>query len=76
MSNILHIILKRLKKTLEFLCDYLKTILPKGDFRELYCCWIGEEEEPIEQKVIIELNSLTEDAIYIEEKYHFTLTNS
>ena len=56
---------KKAKKTLEFLCDFLKTILPKGDFCELYCCWIGEEEEPIEQKAIIELNSRIKDTIYI-----------
>ncbi len=69
--------LKKAQKTYELLCDLFINLLPKGDYCELYCCWIGEEEEePIEQKVMIDLNSLNVETIYVEEKHHFILTNS
>ncbi|MGE7090481.1 hypothetical protein ACQKII_03275 [Lysinibacillus sp. NPDC048646] len=66
---------QKAKITFKVLCDFLKQLIPKGDFCELYFCWIGEESDPIEQKVKIDLNQFDEESLYFDEKYYIKFTN-
>lgn len=63
------------KITFNYLCDLLKKLLPQGDYCEIYVCWIGEENEPAEQNLIIDLNNLQDTSISISEKCFIKIKN-
>ena len=57
------------------LCEYLNELIPKGDYCEVYICWLGEEEEKCEDKLKIDLNNLQKDTIEIYEKCFIRIEN-
>ncbi|WP_108671358.1 hypothetical protein [Peribacillus acanthi] len=63
------------KKTFLYLCDLLKQLLPKGDYCEIYICWLGEEDEEREKITEIHLNNLQIRSIDIEEKCFIRVEN-
>ncbi|MGC9934916.1 hypothetical protein [Priestia aryabhattai] len=63
------------QKTFLYLCDLLKKSLPKGDYCEIYICWLGEEEEEHEGNLKIDLNNLQIDTIEIYEKCFIRIEN-
>lgn len=56
------------KKKLIALCKIMDGYLEKGDFFELYSCWIGEESEKREGEIILQINNFDVDQIEIPEK--------
>lgn len=66
---------QKAKMTFKLLFDYLKELIPNGDYCEFYCCWIGEETDSIEKKIKIDLNQFYEESLYIDEKYYIKFTN-
>ncbi|MDQ6420795.1 hypothetical protein RB620_15300 [Paenibacillus sp. LHD-117] len=56
------------KKKLLELCKTMDSHLKKGDFFELYSCWVGEEMEKREGKIILRINEFDIDQIEISEK--------
>jgi hypothetical protein len=56
------------KKKLIELCEIMDSYLEKGDFFELYSCWVGEEAEKREGKIILQINNFDIDQIEIPEK--------
>jgi hypothetical protein len=56
------------KKKLIELCKLMDEYLEKGDFIELYSCWVGEEDEKREGELTLELNNFDIDQIQIPEK--------
>jgi hypothetical protein len=56
------------KKKLIELCKLMDGYLEKGDFFELYSCWVGEEDEKREGELILDLNNFDIDQIEIPEK--------
>lgn len=63
------------KKTFLYLCDFLKKLLSKGDYCEIYICWLGEEEEKHEGNLKIDLNNLQIDKTEIHEKCFIRIEN-
>ncbi|WP_237562872.1 hypothetical protein [Bacillus dakarensis] len=63
------------KKTLLYLCNLLKELLPQGDYCEIYICWLGEEDEEREDELKIDLNNLQIEAIDIYEKCFIRIEN-
>jgi len=63
------------KMTFLYLCHLLKELLPKGDYCEIYICWLGEEDEEHEDELVIDLNSLQIKAIDISEKCFIRIEN-
>lgn len=63
------------KKTFLHLCHLLKDLLLQGDFCEVYICWLGEEEEPQEHELIIQLHDLQIEALEIVEKCYIRIEN-
>jgi hypothetical protein len=56
------------KKKLIRLCKIMDSFLVKGDFFELYSCWVGEEDEEREGELTLRLNNFDVDKISIPEK--------
>ena len=56
------------KKKLIELCKIMDTYLEKGDFFELYSCWVGEEVEKREGEITLQINNFNIDQIEIPEK--------
>ena len=56
------------KKKLIALCKIMDSYLEKGDFFELYSCWIGEESEKREGEITLQINNFDVDQIEIPEK--------
>ena len=50
------------------LCKIMNNYLEKGDFFELYTCWIGEEAEKRYDELTIQLNNFDINQIVIGEK--------
>jgi hypothetical protein len=50
------------------LCEIMDSYLVKGDFFELYSCWVGEEAEEREGKITLQMNNFDIDQIEITEK--------
>ncbi|MCM3359678.1 hypothetical protein [Psychrobacillus sp. MER TA 171] len=46
---------EKAKKTFIQLCEFLNELIPDGDYCEIYICWVGDETEPMEYKVTIDL---------------------
>ena len=63
------------KATFNAFCEELKKIIPKGDFCELYYCWIGEEIDSIEGRIELNLNKVVEQSVYIDEKFYIKFIN-
>ena len=63
------------KVTFNTFCEYLKMLIPKGDFCEFYYCWIGEEEDPVVDRLTVNLNEVVNDQIYIDEKMYIKFIN-
>ncbi|WP_155590792.1 hypothetical protein [Lysinibacillus cavernae] len=65
------------KSTRTFLhvCDFLKDLLPKGDFCEIYVCWMGEEGEDSEKKFELMLDQRPIVQLEINEKCLITIKN-
>lgn len=56
------------KKKLIELCEIMDSYLEKGDFFELYSCWVGEETESREGEITLQINNFNIDQIEIPEK--------
>jgi hypothetical protein len=56
------------KKKLIELCEIMDSYLEKGDFFELYSCWVGEETESREGEITLQINNFDIDQIEIPEK--------
>jgi hypothetical protein len=56
------------KQKLIKLCEIMNGYLKKGDYFELYSCWIGDEAEEREGKITIKINNFDVDKIEIPEK--------
>jgi hypothetical protein len=56
------------KKKLMELCKIMDNYLEKGDFFELYSCWIGEEIEKRDGEISIQINNFDINQIEIPEK--------
>ncbi|MCM3125684.1 hypothetical protein QNH36_01155 [Mesobacillus sp. AQ2] len=50
------------------LCNRMNNYLVKGDYFELYSCWIGEEKDKREGEIIFQINNFDIDQIEIPEK--------
>ncbi|MBX8946718.1 MULTISPECIES: hypothetical protein [Lysinibacillus] len=66
---------EKAKKTFLHVCDFLKNFLSKGDYCEIYICWIGEEGEDHEKKFELSLYQLPVDEVEIDEKCLMMLRN-
>lgn len=66
---------EKAKKTFLSLCHLLKELLPKGDFCEVYICWLGEEAEEQEKKLKFDLNDLEIGEMEIYEKCFIRIEN-
>ncbi|MGO4890640.1 hypothetical protein ACJ2A9_23140 [Anaerobacillus sp. MEB173] len=56
------------KKKLIELCKIMDSYLEKGDFFELYSCWIGEEAYKRDGELTLQINNFDVDQIEIPEK--------
>ncbi|OCA92568.1 hypothetical protein [Pseudobacillus wudalianchiensis] len=56
------------KKKLMRLCEIMDGHLEKGDFFELYSCWVGEEADKREGELVLQFTSFDIDQIEIPEK--------
>jgi hypothetical protein len=56
------------KQKLIRLCEIMDEYLEKGDYFELYSCWIGEEDEEREGELTLQLNNFDIDKISVPEK--------
>jgi hypothetical protein len=56
------------KKKLIELSKIMDTYLEKGDFFELYSCWVGEEVEKRVGEITLQINNFNIDQIEIPEK--------
>ena len=56
------------KEKLIELCKIMDSQLEKGDFFELYSCWVGEETDNREGKITMRINNFDIDQIEIPEK--------
>jgi hypothetical protein len=61
-------ILAESKEKLIALCKIMDSHLEKGDFFELYSCWVGEEFEKREGEITLQINNFDIDQIEIPEK--------
>ncbi|MEW9674006.1 hypothetical protein [Ammoniphilus sp. 3BR4] len=50
------------------LCKIMDGYLKKGDYFELYSCWVGEETEKREGTIVLQINIFDIDQIEIPEK--------
>jgi hypothetical protein len=56
------------KMKLMKLCEVMDGYLEKGDFFELYSCWVGEEAEKRNGELTLQINNFEIDQIDIPEK--------
>ncbi|KPN94733.1 hypothetical protein [Lysinibacillus sp. ZYM-1] len=61
------------KRTFLHVFDFLKDLLAKGDYCEIYICWVGEEEDNCENKFELTLNESPVNEIEIYEKCLITM---
>lgn len=50
------------------LCEIMEGYLERGDFFELYSCWIGEEKDKREGEMILQLQYFDVDQLELPEK--------
>ena len=61
---------EKAKKTFNQLCAFLNELLPEGDYCEIFVCWLGDENEPMAVKRIIDLkNPILEPLEHYENCY-------
>ncbi|MED3996204.1 hypothetical protein P4647_16335 [Peribacillus frigoritolerans] len=56
------------KKKLIELCEIMDSYLDKGDFFELYSCWVGVEAEKRDGELTLQINNFDIEQIEIPEK--------
>ena len=56
------------KAKLLALCEMMDSYLKKGEFFELYSCWMGDESEKREGKITLQLNNFNIERIEMPEK--------
>ncbi|MEE3953465.1 hypothetical protein [Peribacillus frigoritolerans] len=56
------------KKKLIELCEIMDSYLEKGDFFELYSCWVGEADQKRDGEITLQINNFDIDQIEIPEK--------
>lgn len=56
------------KEKLFALCEIMDSYLEKGDYFELYSCWVGEEAEKREGEITLRINNFDIEQIEIPEK--------
>ena len=56
------------KAKLLALCEMMNSYIKKGDFFELYSCWVGDEYSKREGEIILQLNNFDIDEIDLPEK--------
>ncbi|ARK24107.1 hypothetical protein SporoP37_05025 [Sporosarcina sp. P37] len=56
------------KEKLIALCEIMDSYLEKGDYFELYSCWVGEEAEKREGVITLRINNFDIEQIKIPEK--------
>lgn len=56
------------KKKLLELCEIMDGYLKKGDYFELYSCWVGEETDKREGEQVLQINNFDINRIEIPEK--------
>ena len=66
---------EKAKRTFLHVCDFLRSVLPQGDYCEIYICWIGEEGEDHEKKFELPLDPLPVDEVEIDEKCLMIMKN-
>ncbi|MER2118984.1 MAG: hypothetical protein ABS935_01885 [Solibacillus sp.] len=64
---------EKAKNTFVQLCKFLNELIPKGDFCEIFICWLEDENEPIEFKVFIDLNNPASEPLEHYEKCYIKL---
>ncbi|MNG24356.1 hypothetical protein D3C84_1090750 [compost metagenome] len=50
------------------LCKIMDGYLEKGDFFELYSCWVGDEAEKREGEITLQINNFDVDKIEMPER--------
>ncbi|MFB9760142.1 hypothetical protein [Ectobacillus funiculus] len=56
------------KEKLIALCKIMDGYLEKGDFFELYSCWVGDEAEKREGEITLQINNFDIDKIEMPER--------
>ena len=56
------------KKKLIALCEIMDSYLEKGDYFELYSCWVGEEKDKRVGDITLNVDKLNVDLIKLPEK--------
>lgn len=56
------------KKKLIALCEIMDSYLEKGDYFELYSCWVGEEKDKRVGEITLKIDKLNVDLIELPEK--------
>ena len=56
------------KKKLIALCEIMDIYLEKGDYFELYSCWVGEEKDKRVGDITLKIDKLNVDLIELPEK--------
>lgn len=56
------------KKKLTALCEMMNDYLEKGEYFELYSCWVGEEKEKRVGELTLKMDTLNVDSIEMPEK--------
>ncbi|MEH7346503.1 hypothetical protein V7122_21895 [Bacillus sp. JJ1532] len=56
------------KKKLIALCEIMDSYLEKGDYFELFSCWIGEEKDKRVGEITLRIDNLNIDLIEMPEK--------
>ncbi|MFJ8235530.1 hypothetical protein ACIQ34_07250 [Ureibacillus sp. NPDC094379] len=56
------------KKKLIALCEIMDNYLEKGDYFELYSCWVGEEKDKRVGEITLRIDNLNVDLIEMPEK--------
>lgn len=56
------------KKKLIALCEIMDSYLEKGDYFELYSCWVGEEKDKRVGDLTLKIDKLNIDLIKLPEK--------
>lgn len=61
------------KKKLIALCEMMNHYLKKGDYFELFSCWVGEERDEREGEITLKLGELNIDNLEIPEKTYLRI---
>jgi len=56
------------KEKLIALCNIMDSYIEKGDYFELYSCWVGEEVDKREGEITLRINNFDIEQIKMPEK--------